>query len=241
LVEKSTTMNTHTLILIIHIACGFTALTVGIVPMAAKKGGKLHRGAGKIYAWAMYGVSATALGLFLLNPARPFLQFLLCIGLLGFYLTFSGVRAVMLHRKGLVSLPADRFVAWIALIASVFMICYGGYRFAHAMINHSDTFLAILYIIFGLAMGSAAWGDVKDFLPNKTPHEKRWFFNHVIRMLSAYIATFTAFCVVNVHFLPPILVWTLPGIIGGTIITLLVRRYKQQFEREKLTKDGIVG
>jgi uncharacterized membrane protein len=230
-------MKAHLVILIIHIICGFTALTVGIVPMVAKKGGKLHRTAGKIYAWGMYGVSATTLGLFLLNPGKPLFQFLLCIALLGFYLTFSGVRSITLHRKHQNSRTADRLVAWVTLVVSVLMFLYGGYLIFIAQIHHTTAFLGILYFVFGPALGSAAHADVKDFTSNVPQEKMRWFFNHFIRMLSAYIATFTAFCVVNVHFLPPLMVWIFPGVIGGTIITLLVKKYNRKFN-EGVGKSG---
>ncbi len=225
-------MEIHTVILIVHIICGFTALTVGIVPMVAQKGGKLHRSAGKIYARAMYGVSGTTLGLFLLHPEKPFLQFLLCIGMLGFYFTFSGVRSVTLHRRDLQSLFADRLVAWLTLIVSSLMFIYGGYILVFSLMHHAGVFLGILYLVFGAALGSAAQAEVKSFSSTASPQKMHWFFNHFIRMLSAYIATFTAFCVVNVHFLPPLLVWILPGAIGGTMITLLVKKYKRKFNKE---------
>ncbi len=225
-------MNIHLFILIIHISCGFTALTSGIVPMAAQKGGKLHRVSGRIYAWAMYGISASTLGLFLLNPGKPFLQFLLCIGMLGFYLTFTGLRSITLHRKKVISTLADRLVAWLVLAVSLIMILFGIFSLTNGIIHHLPLFLGILYPVFGLSMGSAALADVRAFSSKTPPQKMQWFFNHFIRMLSAYIATLTAFCVVNVHFLPPLLVWTLPGMIGGTMITLLAKKYNLKFKKE---------
>jgi uncharacterized membrane protein len=225
-------METQQAVLIIHIICGFTALTSGIVPMVVQKGGKLHRTTGKIYAWAMYGVSATTLVLFLFKPEKPFRQFLLCIALLGFYFTFSGVRSIVLHRKQVKSLFADKLVAWITLAMSILMFIYGGYYIVHALIHNTSAFLGILYLVFGPALGSAARADVKAFLSTKPAEKMHWFFSHFIRMLSAYIATFTAFCVVNIHFLPALLVWLLPGTIGGTVITLLVKKYNHKFKKE---------
>jgi uncharacterized membrane protein len=235
--KNSQQMETHRIILIVHIICGFTALTSGIVPMVAQKGGPVHRIFGTIYARAMYGVSASALGLFLLQPERPFLQFLLCIAVLSFYFTFTGVRSIVLKRRKAKAFFADKLAAWLTLTISVLMFIYGGYALTQALMHHHDVFLPILYLIFGPALGSAARADVKAFASAKPQQKMHWFFNHFIRMLSAYIATFTAFCVVNVHFLPPILVWVLPGVIGGTMITLLVRKYKNKFNTEGATAE----
>jgi len=229
-------METHLAVLIVHIACGFTALTVGIAPMVAQKGGRLHRGAGKIYVWAMYGVSATTVALFLLHPQRPFLQFLLGIAVLAFYFTFTGVRAIALKRRQLKSLFADRLIAWLTLCVSASMFVYGAYAVVFALQHHTGTFLGILYLIFGPTLGSAAFADVKYFSLKKPAVKRHWFFQHFIRMLSAYIATFTAFCVVNVHFLPPLLVWTLPGIIGVTLISRVVKKYRGEVRKSESPK-----
>ncbi len=226
-------MNIHQLILIFHVICGFTALTIGIVPMVVQKGNKVHRKTGKIYAWAMYGVSASTLGLFLINPEKPFLQFLLCIATLSFYLTFTGVRAIALHRDKAHSRFVDKLIALLTLTTSLIMLLYGGYRLTNAIAHHTALFLGLLYLIFGTGMGIAARADVKGLLSNNPPKKMQWFFNHFIRILSAYIATFTAFCVVNVHFLPPILVWVLPGVIGGIMISLLVVKYTRKFDLAK--------
>ena len=47
-------------------------------------------------------------------------------------------------------------------------------------------------------------------------------------MLSAYIATFTAFAVTNVN-LPEVLVWIVPTVVGSTGISLTITHYKRLF------------
>ena len=54
------------------------------------------------------------------------------------------------------------------------------------------------------------------------------------RILGAYIATLIAFCVVNVHFLPPLLVLSLPGMIGGVGITIWIKKYQKKFENASI-------
>ena len=65
--------------------------------------------------------------------------------------------------------------------------------------------------------------------------ELQWFFGHLSRMLGAYIATWTAFVVVNFHHLglPPsfgILAWLLPGFLGGFGIARWTRLYLAKFK-----------
>ena len=52
--------------------------------------------------------------------------------------------------------------------------------------------------------------------------------NHIGRMTGAYIAAFTAFLVINNTFLPQVLAWSLPGIIGGIFIGRTLRKLRTQ-------------
>jgi hypothetical protein len=51
-----------------------------------------------------------------------------------------------------------------------------------------------------------------------------WLKNHIGRMTGAYIAAFTAFLVVNNTFFNPILVWSLPGVIGTIFISRTIKK-----------------
>jgi hypothetical protein len=72
--------------------------------------------------------------------------------------------------------------------------------------------------------------------PNLVRHARgaergTWFFRHIIGMFSAYIATFTAFAVTNLEFLPPVVLWLLPSVVGSLGISLTVRHYKARLRR----------
>ncbi|MGB3589435.1 MAG: DUF2306 domain-containing protein, partial [Tunicatimonas sp.] len=81
---------TRTVVLILHIIAGFIALTVGVVPFAAKKGGKLHNTTGRIFYYAMIFVAVSAFGLAIYR----FSPFLLMVGLLTLYSTVTGYRGL---------------------------------------------------------------------------------------------------------------------------------------------------
>ena len=52
-------------------------------------------------------------------------------------------------------------------------------------------------------------------------------------MLAAYIATVTAFSVVNFDFLPPIIRWLWPTIVGTVGIVIWTRYYRKKFTRRR--------
>ena len=56
-------------------------------------------------------------------------------------------------------------------------------------------------------------------------------------MLAAYIATFTAFAVTNITFLPGLLVWLTPTVIGSAGIAMTITYYKRKFGRGKEVGD----
>ena len=49
------------------------------------------------------------------------------------------------------------------------------------------------------------------------------------RMLAAYITTVSAFSAVNFMFLPPVVRWLWPTVIGTIGITIWVRHYRKRF------------
>jgi hypothetical protein len=46
-------------------------------------------------------------------------------------------------------------------------------------------------------------------------------------MGAGYVATWTAFVVTNIHFLPPVLVWLAPSVTGAVLIVGSIRRYSK--------------
>lgn len=71
-------------LLITHIAAGFTALLVGLIPMFFEKGNRLHKRAGLIYVYCMIVVAATAMLLCVLQPFKMMRLFLAGIAVFSF-------------------------------------------------------------------------------------------------------------------------------------------------------------
>ena len=211
--------------LYLHVFAGFTALTTGLVPMFSKKGSTLHITWGRVYFWAMFVVALTALIRFQMKPR---LIFLAGIAIFSFYNTFTGMR--LIRRKEHIK-PA--FVDWFGAILMVMgslVMLYSAYSASQT----NNVFYVTLFTIFGMLMFSLAFEDLRVFMnikqiDNDIPMQARyWFQNHISRMGGSYIATLTAFLVVNnPPFIPGLVVWIAPGVIGGFVITITRIGYRR--------------
>jgi hypothetical protein len=201
----------------IHILFGSVALFVAPAAMLTRKGGLWHRRWGKIFFWSITGVAVTAVVMSLIRSGL----FFLLVALFSFYLAFTGYR--VLYRKT----PQQHATAgdWIAALAmlagSVALLAYGAYL----MVTSSFGMVALVFGALGLLF---AIRDLSEFRHH--PADKRaWWYAHMTRMLAAYIATLTAFSVVNFRFLPPITRWLWPTIVGTAGIIVWRRYYRRKF------------
>ncbi len=209
--------------LYLHIFAGFTALTTGLVPMFSQKGSKVHITWGKVYYWAMFVVAITALIRF---QMKLNLIFLSGIAVFSFYNTFTGAR--LIHRK---TNPKPLFVDWFGAVLMV-IGSFGMLYFSYLAYRMDNVFYTILFTIFGLFMFVLAFEDLRVFtgrklIDNDVPVPLRyWFQNHISRMGGSYIATVTAFLVVNnPPYIPGLVVWIAPGVIGGILIAITRIKY----------------
>lgn len=91
--------------------------------------------------------------------------------------------------------------------------------------------IGIAALLFGILGSNFLLRDIKNFI--RPPKEKmHWWYSHIGSMGGSYIFAVTAFVVVNVEL--PVynwVLWILLGVIGGTVITFTIKKYKRQFER----------
>lgn len=209
-------------VLYLHILAGFTALVVGLVPMFSQKGGKAHILWGKVYYWAMCVVALTALLRF---KPEVRLVFLGCIAVFSFYNTFTGVRLINLKNKVTQAGWQDWLGAYLALGCSVLMGAYAVY----VVVAYSNLFFGILFTVFGAFCMLLAVTDLLIFSGKKSVEKLHWLYGHISRMGGSYIATVTAFVVVNNKGLvPDLMAWIAPGVIGGIIIGRVTKAYKKK-------------
>ncbi|MBK9732567.1 MAG: DUF2306 domain-containing protein [Chitinophagaceae bacterium] len=195
--------------LIIHIAAGSVALLTGLLSILAKKGRKVHRTSGKIYFWCMLIVAFSAAYMSLLYD----LSFFLMLSMFAFYSTFAGYRAI--RNKSRKADWLDWLMVGSAIVTCGFMITSG----------------SIILIVFGSIFGFLSISDAKDFSQKEpfTIKSKRWLAVHISRMMTAYIATTTAFVVVNLSEAVPknlnVVVWLAPTALLTPLIFFFINKY----------------
>src|SRR5499426_2158132 len=188
----------------IHIAAGTVALVLAPLAMLTVKGGRAHRRWGKIYFWSMAAVAATAVVMALWRPKI----FLALLAVFSFYMAFSGYRTLWRKRpaQGQGPTALDWTAALLTFAVSAVMVVFG----------------ALGMILAGL--------DIGKFVRPPTDRNT-WWFAHMGGMLGSYIATVSAFSVVNFTFLPTAARWLWPTVIGTPLIALWITYYRIRFSR----------
>lgn len=203
-----------------HILAGAISLIVAPVSMSVLKGGKAHRLTGKIFFWAMTWIFITAV-ILSINSWKPFL---LMVSVLSYYLNVSGYRT--LYQKQLHMGKGVMWYDWLAVIISgLFMIGFAGWGI-YLWINNVAGGV-ILVILFSLGGLMSVRGELKAFIKN--PLDKnRWLFNHIGRMVGAFIASVTAFSTNVLTFIPGVWPWIWPTLVGTPLIIYWIRTYKRK-------------
>lgn len=203
------------LLLIVHIAAGMTALVSGFMAAITQKGGARHRGSGRVYFWSMTAVFLTAISLGILKEK----WFLFMVGFFSYYMVVRGYRILYLKKLG-AGQRASR-LDW--LLAGTGLL-FGSALVFLSLRQGLQAFSPVPFV-FGIICISFARKDIHLFIKGPK-YKQHWIFGHIAGMGGGYIATWTAFLVTNVTFLPPVLVWLMPTLIGGTLISLTIRRYR---------------
>lgn len=207
------------IILGLHILFGTTGLLLGTIILIRKKGDRIHKYLGKIFIISMVSNGLCA---FYLSYIHPNL-FLFMIGIFTIYLSISGYRMLKLKKvhRGQKPELGDTALSILMSIASLVFL-YIGYKYVVA-----KQFFAIVFFLFGIVSLRLLQIDYKAYSGQVT--DKFYGLkNHIGRMTGAYLAAFTAFLVVNNTFLPAVIAWSLPGIIGGVFISRTIRKLNKQ-------------
>ena len=207
-------------LLVVHIIAGTIALVVAPGAMLTFKGGLWHRRWGKIFFWATIVIASTGAVMSLLRPNL----FLLMVAVFSFYLVFSGYRVLQRKKPGQPATSLDQAVTLAMILAGVAFIAYGVQRLQISSFG-------IVPIVFGAVALFLAGSDMVQFR-HPAADARWWWFSHMRNMLAAYIATVSAFSVVNLTFLPLIARWLWPTVIGTAGIVLWTRYYRRKFAQQ---------
>jgi uncharacterized membrane protein len=192
--------------LAIHILGGSIGLLSGTLVMFLPKGNLLHRKIGKIFFVGMCIAGLVSLVLAILHPSR----FLFLIGVFTLYMVIAG--------KQYLSFQNPNYQAkWFNWLLTIIMLCFGATLiFLGIRILPNDSF-AWVYLSFGFISLNFVRTDYFNF-KNLNTKPNFALTGHLQRMCGAYIASLTAFLVVNVKFLPSLVIWLLPTIVITPLI-----------------------
>lgn len=203
------------ILLAAHILAGVCALAMVGAALGTTKGARGHRNAGRIYLISMFMVTITTFGLVALRPNL----FLFVIAVFSFYLVFTGWRAAT-QRDGQPSWP-DHLAGATMTLTGLTMILFGVWGVLQS--GGSQPVILLVFGVIGLALALSDW---RDWRAGPITGKAR-IARHLSRMMAGSIATITAAVVVNLTFLPALVLWLGPTVLITPIIFWWTARLKQ--------------
>ncbi len=205
-------------ILYIHIISGFTAFLSAPLAMLSNKDASVHRKFGNVFFYAMTLVFITAMALSVMTSN----VFLFLIGFFSYSFVWNGKRSIKIM-KNRQPLAIDQWVNGTMIVLNSALLIYPLY----IGLNKGFNTFAILALVFGsvgLITGVNRYLKFKKGLTSKL-----WLAEHITSMGGGYIAAVTAFSATNLIFLPEIVAWIWPTIIGSTILTVYMRKFRKKY------------
>jgi len=210
-----------TIFLVLHITGGAIGLITGTINILKKKGGKSHILVGKLFIYGMATAGFSALVLSIMHPN----YFLFIVGIFTLYMISTGTRYIRKQMLGLEQKPGliDWMITISMLIVGIAFIAIG-----IILLIKSNNF-GIVFIVFGALSLRFVQSDFKNYKGNSAI-KNYWLLAHFQRMTGAYIASLTAFLLVNIKYspieIPATIIWLLPTIILFPVISRWNRKYE---------------
>ena len=200
-------------LLFVHIVCGGVSLLLGLYVLLAKKGTAIHKRIGRTYFYCMLTAALVSFPLSYLHPN----YFLFIIGVFTSYMLLTGKR--YLTKKKITDVKQiDWVLALVMLIFGIAFIVFGIYKL---MLSNS---FGIVFLVFGGVSILFVWQDNGNFR-GRARYQNYWLTTHIQRMIGSYIATVTAFLVVNNKILPDVVAWLLPTFLLVPLIIKWLKKY----------------
>lgn len=206
------------LFLAIHIAGGTLGLLAGSGVLFLKKGDRKHKIIGKIFALSMFGAGISSFVLATIHPNH----FLFAVGVFTIFMTGTGWRFLSL--KKLAEGQKPKLIDWGLQLFMMFGSLALIYLAFKSLFIFQNTFGVVPLLFSGIGF-SFVWQDWQTLRGNvKT--KNYWLTTHLQRMIGAYIASLTAFAVVNAPESISIAAWLLPTALVVPLIIKWTRKYK---------------
>ena len=189
-------MTAFTTLLIVHISAGFCAVAVGLLPMLTRKGSRLHRLSGRVFAGLMILLLICAWAMTALRPDPYFLALSATASLT----LFSGLRVLGRKRPDLDPRDLAKPLDWIVTLT---VSGIGLLMIWMAIMGYGDAPPQILIALAYGALSMGGWDLWRFWRPLDWPFSPRlWTYEHLWKMVGAYSAVLSAFSGNFLTFLP---------------------------------------
>jgi uncharacterized membrane protein len=202
----------------IHIVGGTLGLISGILIFSLPKGTQRHKILGKLFIAGMLTAGISSQVLAYIHPN----SFLFMVGIFTIYMVGTGARSIATKDPASRS-AIDRFLQ-AGMVLSGLALAYLGIE---GLLGGNS--FGIVYVVFagiGLIMVSADLRPAKKIPKDKNAYLRK----HFQRLGGGFIASMTAFLVVNIRELPEWLplwtLWLLPTVLISPLLVQWSNKYK---------------
>jgi hypothetical protein len=206
-------LNIFNIILGIHILGGGIGLMSGTLVLILKKGDKRHAMVGSFFYWGMNLAGLCSFVLALMHPN----SFLFIVGIFTLYMNLTGRSYLKFKRKDAVINFRDAIPSIGMVMAAFFFVIVG----VKTISKDSFGWVLLAFAFISLRFVAADY----MFFKGKTKFANQWLLNHLQRMIGTYIASLTAFLVVNINFNPTFIIWLAPTVLIVPLIVYWSRKY----------------
>ncbi len=204
--------------LALHIAGGVVSLLTGLVVLLQTKGTAQHRRLGRIFFVSLTLSALVAIPMSFLHPS----YFLFLISIFTLYMLFSGVRT--LKRKTNPALAVDWALTGAITLFGLTFMSLGIYNLL------KGNLFGIVFIIFG-AVGLVFARQDQLIFKGRSQYKNAFLVTHIQRLTGSYIASLTAFLVVNNRVLPGFVAWLLPTALLVPLLLKWSRKYAVRIQK----------
>lgn len=206
-------MNLFNTLLVFHIAGGSIGLLIGSIVMMLKKGDKNHVRLGNIYFYSLLLSAIVSFPMSYLHSN----WFLFIVGVFTSYMLLTG-KSYLDKRTSAEVKVTDWILAGTMLLFGLGFLGIG-------LLNvFKGVYFGIVLIVFGAISLSFVLQDWANFT-GRARVKNFWLTTHLQRMIGSYIASATAFIVVNNHVIPGVIAWLLPTIVLTPLIGIWTKKY----------------
>ena len=206
-------MHIFSIILGLHILGGSIGLVAGTIVLFLKKGDRKHKIIGTFFYLGMNLAGLCSFILAVMHPNR----FLFIVGIFTLYMNLTARSYLKFKKKEAVVNFKDSIPTMGMLIASTFFVIDG----IKTLTKDSFGWVLLSFAFISLRFVLADY----MFFKGKSKFSNQWLLSHLQRMIGTYIASITAFLVVNINFKPAFVIWLAPTVLLLPLIIYWSRKY----------------